>query len=643
VCSSDLHINSDTATARIDQSLDKRDRLAIRQQIVRQRVLAFEFVRGQNPDTTTRSSQSRITWIRQQSAVTTLTVSLGFDRIVSQLAPENNNLGPQITIGGLTTAGPNPDVPLDRAENMFRNAVTLRRVHGRHEWIFGYEVLRRYLNGYQDDSALGSLYFQNDHGRDAITNLRMGLPSKIFISQGDTHRRFRNWDQAYYVGDRWQPVSSLTVTYGLRYTPVSVPTEADHLTTFPYKCDCNNFGPMVGIAKRLPGEFGTLRASYSMVYDSIIQATYQQLRFNPPGNLKLVINNPSLLDPVGTYLSGPQGAQRNSLYILDPNLVAPYSHQYNMSWEPAPRRSWRVQFGYVGSRTPKIIQMWYVNRARVLPGVPLTTDTIDDRRPDAGLSEVKYMLNGSYAWFDAARATLILPNWKGLSIDASYWFSKALDLGANYSDTASNRAQNRGQSEFDSHRDLKARSDFDQPHSFLARFAYDTPALAGSSRALREIAGRWGLSAVVMAKSGTPFLVQTGSDAPGYGNVDGASGDRPNLLDPTILGRTIGSPDGSTALLPKSAFGFITPGQLAGNLGRNVFRKGGIFNVNAALARRFTMVKEKSLELRVESVNLFNTAQFAAPGALLANPDFGMITNTLNEGRTFRILVSFAF
>jgi hypothetical protein len=372
-----------------------------------------------------------------------------------------------------------------------------------------------------------------------------------------------------------------------------------------------------------------------------VQATYQQLRFNPPGNLKLVINRPDLLDPVGAYLRGPQGTQRNSLYILDPKLVAPYSSQYNLSWEPAPLGAFRVQLGYVGSRTPKIIQMWYVNRARVAPDS--TTATIDDRRPDPQLSEVKLMLNGSFAWYDAARVTLIVPRWRGLSIDASYWFSKALDVGANYSDTASNRTQNRGQWEFDSHHDLKGLSDFDQPHAVLARFAYDTPAWTGEPRLVRQFFGRWNLSAVVSLKGGTPFLVQSGSDSPGFGNVDGALGDRPNILDPSILGRTIGSPDSSQGLMPKSAFAFIRPGELAGNLGRNVFRKGGIYNLNAAIARRFTLAREKTLQFRAESINLFNTAQFAAPGANLTNPEFGMITNTLNDGRTFRIQMSFDF
>jgi hypothetical protein len=58
-------INSDTASARIDQTLNPRDRLVLRYQLVHQRVLAFQFVKGQNPDTTTRSHQPRITWMRQ--------------------------------------------------------------------------------------------------------------------------------------------------------------------------------------------------------------------------------------------------------------------------------------------------------------------------------------------------------------------------------------------------------------------------------------------------------------------------------------------------------------------------------------------------------------------------------------------------
>jgi len=267
-------INSDTASARLDQTLTKRDRLVLRQQLVHQRVIAFQFIKGMNPDTTTRSHQSRLTWVRQHSPATTFNLSLGFDRVASQLVPEANNLGPRITTSGLSVVGPNQDIPIDRAENMFRQAAQARLVRGRHEWTFGYDLLRRHLNGVQNDSVLGSFAIQNDQGRDAITNLRMGLPTKIFVSVGDPHRRFRNWDQSYYAGDKWQATANLTVTLGFRYQPVAVPTEAAGLTSFPYQCDCNNFGPIAGLARRLSGRLGVLRASYALAYDNIVQATY---------------------------------------------------------------------------------------------------------------------------------------------------------------------------------------------------------------------------------------------------------------------------------------------------------------------------------------------------------------------------------
>jgi len=636
-------INSDTGAARLERDLSLRDRILLRHQLVIQKVVAFQFIKGMNPDTTTRSHASRLTWIHRQNANTIFNVSLGFDRIGSLLVPEKNNLGPRFTVTGLTEFGPALEIPIDRAENMFRHAFHLRLNRGRHAWSAGYELLRRHLNGYQSDSHLGSFNINNDQGRDAITNLRLGLPTKIFVSVGDTHRRFRNWDQTFYVGDTWQATNSLTVNIGLRYQPVMVPSEAGGLTIFPYKSDLNNFGPTAGLAQRLPGRWGLVRASYTLAYDTIAQATYQQLRFNPPLNLKLVIHNPSLLDPVGTYLRQPQESQRKSLYIINPHLVAAYSSQYNFSWQPELGGQWRLQLGYVGSRTPKIIQTWYVNRARNVPGIPLTTATIDERRPDPNLSEVKHILNSSFAWYDAARITLILPRWRGVSIDASYWFSKSIDLGANYSDTASGRSQYRAQWEFDSHHDLKGLSDFDQPHAMLARISYEIPNGKNGPAGLRLLAGGWNLSAVVSLKSGTPFTVESGSDAPGYGNVDGARGDRPNILDPSILGRTIGSPDTSRQLLPRSAFAFIKPGELAGNLGRNVFRKGKISNINAAVSRRIGLSNGHALQLRAESINLTNTPQFAAPGESLSSPDFGTITNTLNEGRVFRFTLGFEF
>ena len=74
-----------------------------------------------------------------------------------------------------------------------------------------------------------------------------------------------------------------------------------------------------------------------------------------------------------------------------------------------------------------------------------------------------------------------------------------------------------------------------------------------------------------------------------------------------------------------------------------MFRKGSIRNVNASVWRRFAVWKEKLLTIRAESINLFNTPQFAAPDYMRADSSFGAITNTLNNGRSLRFGASFEF
>jgi hypothetical protein len=75
----------------------------------------------------------------------------------------------------------------------------------------------------------------------------------------------------------------------------------------------------------------------------------------------------------------------------------------------------------------------------------------------------------------------------------------------------------------------------------------------------------------------------------------------------------------------------------------NTFRRGGIRNMNAALARTWTAHSDWRTTLRVESINFFNTPQFASPSADLSSPAFGKITNTLNDGRSFQFTLEFRF
>ena len=640
-------IDSDRASGIFDQALGDRDRLTLRYGVTLQDVEAFQLVGGQNPDTTTKNHRARITWNRAWTPTTTTDLSAGFDRIGSLLVRDETSLGPLYLFSRqLQSIGPTSAVPIDRAQNMFRYAARVQRIQGRHTWQAGVELLRRQVNGIESADQRGTFSFRDDFERDLITNLQMGTPSTFWFASGNVHRGFRNWDMQYYLGDQWRINSDLTINWGLRYQPVTSPYDVNGLSEIPYGCDCNNFAPRFGIAYRLSDRWGVLRAAYGIHYGEIFPVTFGQARFNPPGSVRVSKQAPDLANPLKDFTDADFDANaRSSPFFLDPDLKTPYAHLYNFSWELDLVNEWTLSLGYVGSRADKLLTTWFLNRGRPVEGIEQITDTIDERRPDPRFFEVRRIINGSRGYYDAAKVTLTVPRWAGLSLDASYWFSKAIDLGSDYSNTASGRDSRnaRSPSEFDYHGEMKGLSNFDQSHALLWRFNYEAPALASQSGWIRKAFGQWQLGSIVLLKSGTPFELTAGSDGPGVGNVDGTSSDRPNVVDPSVLGRTIDNPDTSAAMLPLEAFGFAGPTARAGNLGRNTFRKDGIWNINAALSRRWPLGGDRSLLLRAESLNLLNHAQFAEPGTDVSSPNFGQINNTLNDGRTFRFLLRFAF
>ena len=640
-------INTDAARVQLDRDGVVGGKLTLRHTWTGQNVDAFQFVKGQNPDTDTKSHSARITWSRSFSPSTSVQLSTGFDRLGSLLLPAEGALGPIFLAGrDLTFLGPYPSIPIDRAQNRYRQAATIRHTRGRHQITTGLALTRLQYNGEEPDGGLGILVFNANFGNDGITNLRLGLPDRLIVSLGSTYRGFRNWSHQFFLGDRWQATNRLTLHLGLRYEPFARPVDVTGRTELSMDSDLNNFAGSMGFAYRLSDDAGVLRGNFGSHYGELFPVTYGQARLNAPHTVTSVLIRPE----VATYRSLIDHSKRDptarsSLIEPGPDLVVPYVHHYNFSWEKQLASDWRLQLGYVGSRAHKLIITYFLNRGREVPGMLSTVRNLNERRADQSIFEHLFIHNGSRGYFDAGRATLAAPNWRGLSLTASYWLSKSLDLGSSYTNTASG-ADARvavSQTEEESHRDLKGLSDFDQPHAFLLQASYTVPrGLADGwiGKLLRD----WTFSTVTLLKSGTPFTVESGSDGPGFGNIDGRRGDRPMILDPSILGRVIGSPDTSESLIPRNAFRYIdAPSEQAGSLGRNTFRKGKIANINTSLARRFAMGPEWSMELRAESINFFNTPQFAEPGRYLASPNFGQINNTLNDGRTYRFQIKFAW
>lgn len=633
-------IDAISGDLRLDRDL-AGGRISLFHAIGRQHVDAFQLVAGQNPDTDIHTYRSRITFRRDFSAATLLEAGLGLVRTRSLLTSEPNAVGPRVRFGfQIQELGPDSQFPIDRTQNSFQSNVVVRHVTGggRHNLTFGGDAAQLRLYGIESSDLRGYVQFTNNFGLSAIDNFLLGRPSKYEVTIGEIYRAFRNWRAALFASDQWRVSSRLQFTYGIRYGLETTPVEAQGRDRLPYSCDCNNVSPMLSLAYQL-GRGWTGRAAYRVSFGEIFPVTYQQIRNNLPLVRKLQIQNPDLLDPLrGLDLSGDG---RYSPTVITPDLVTPYVHQAALSLERPFAGGWVLRVGYTGSRTLKPFNPYVTNRADRVEGIPTTLDTVDLRRPDPRLYEVFQIANGGMAHFHAGQVSLDLPYKYGLALNLAYTFSKATDDGVDFVSTAAGDDLNKGrsQSQYESFADRRGLSNFDTPHSLLVSYSYDLPRPAAQGSWRSWIVNDWQISGTILSRSGTPLTLYVGSDSPGFGNVDGSPSDRPNILDPSILGRTISHPDVAPLILSRDRFSYIDRETDRGNLGRNSFRKAAIHNMNVAITKRWRVPhrNESSLLLRGEAYNLTNTPQFDEPQRNYSSPSFGRITNTLNDGRVLQL------
>jgi len=637
-------IDATDADLRLDGKAGDHGMLSLSHNFNRQTIRAFQLVAGQNPDTEIHSQRARANYRVTLSDATEYSIGAEFFRVRSDLHPEPNSVGPRVRFSGaIESLGPQAQYPLNRAENKFRYGTMAvhRFAGGRHTITFGGDIARYQLNGFEQNGMRGEFGFSNNFGRSAIENLLLGEPTNYTIRIGNYYRGFRSWSTNMFFADQWNALPNLQLYFGLHHSMTTVPSEVNNLNSFPYGTDRNNFSPRFSFAFRGPKDWIT-RGSYAVSFGEIFPVTYSQIRYNAPGVLAFNVDNPSLTNPLaGIDLSAPD--LRTSLTRFSPDLATPYSHQYTFSLERA-FGPVNIELGYVGSRSFKLLNGFATNRAAIVPGIPTTTATINGRRPDQRYYDIVEIANGGIAYLDAAQATLRFRALRGFTGGGTYTFGKALDQGSMYNSTAANNDLfGRSQYEHYAIQDRKGLSSFDSTHSLALYGSQRLPRWKGFRKSWAAPFGDLQISGVVLLKTGTPFTVNAGSDSPGFGNVDGAGSDRPSILNPSILGATVGDPDTSRQILNPAYFSFISPGQFAGNLGRNTFRKGPIFNINASVAREWKWGRQRSylLRLQADAYNLTNHPQFDEPSNQLSSPSFGRITNTLNNGRVLQIGLRF--
>jgi hypothetical protein len=223
-----------------------------------------------------------------------------------------------------------------------------------------------------------------------------------------------------------------------------------------------------------------------------------------------------------------------------------------------------------------------------------------------------------------------------LNLTASYTWSK--NTAGTEATSVGTGDTNAAVSESEGARSLRGMSRIAQPQRLVLSYVYELPffksqkgraSLGWFVPVVGRALGDWQVSGNTTFGSGTPFTIFPGYDL----NGDGIGGDRPFLVDPSILGRSIDNArvDPSTGLqygqekLPLAAF-LPSAAQAAakqwpwypgtgivGNLGRNTFWLQGINNWDLSVIKAVRIHEQHVLTYRVEMYNMMNRVQFGFP------------------------------
>lgn len=241
-------------------------------------------------------------------------------------------------------------------------------------------------------------------------------------------------------------------------------------------------------------------------------------------------------------------------------------------------------------------------------------------RPYPRFGTISFRSNDSNSTFHGFQLSARRAFQSGWLFSANYMWSHSINddgIGGGESDNPQNASCRSCE---------KASSDFDMRHVFNATAVYRLPFKG-------RVLGGWEMSGVAMARSGLPVNVmvdRSNGALPDGNSVSGA--ERPNL----IPGVPLTPPGGQTAIQWFNPAAFAVPANGTwGNAGRNILRGPDLWQMDASLARTFTITERLKLQGRAELYNVLNRAQYGPPLADLSNPlSFGQITAPVNQGAT---------
>ena len=529
----------------------------------------------------------------------------------------------------------------DQNETTIFFSDSLSYLRGNHHLKFGGEVSRFRFNTRGASNQRGTVLFDGSQNgiiprsavnqrAGALADLLLGLPFQANITTGQFGRGYRDWNWAFYAQDNWRFSPRLTLNYGLRYDYVTPWTEVNNkLSNFLpgqgivtpdsrnfsrlYKPGFFNFAPRVGLAWDLTGQSRTiLRAAFGIRYDTNSQSsTVQQIENNAPFSAAGVSFSPTPFSqgdsPSTTLLNLRSNVQpANSLAALPRKLPNPEVLQSSFSIQQALGDSWVSEIEYQFTRGFHLPVGYNINQVPIdllTPGQRHTiqqaagppggaANFVDSLRPFPTYNSITLFENSAVSSYHALQLKLERRFTAGLTMLASYVFSKSID---NATDFGSSDAS---EQVLDSRNLARQRgpSSFDVTHRFTGAFNYLLP--FGRFWAARG----WQINSAITVQGGQPFT-------PYASAFDPFRNESFNRLN--VIGDPQQNVPSGYAYNPAA---FAQPSQgTFGNSGRNIIRGGGFASVDVSLFRNIALHEGVNLQLRFEATNTLNRVNYQGP------------------------------